>query len=111
MAATGAPGAQAWAGRLRGARSPRPGPGWARVARPHSPGSGSDRGCSSSVAAFRDTQPGPGCADREGNSAAAAAATTADSSAWAAAAAAAAAERSRARSAAAAFMGQVRPRP
>lgn len=80
MTATGAPGTQAWAARLRGARSPRPGPGWAQVARPHSPESGSDWGCSSSVAAVRDTQPGPGCADRAGNSAAAAAAVAA--AAW-----------------------------
>lgn len=106
MAPTGAPGAQAWAARLRGARSPRPGRGWARVARPHSPGSGSDRG-RSSAAAVQDTQPRSRCADRAGNSTAAAAATAADASAWATAAA----ERSRACSAAAAFMGQARPRP
>lgn len=93
--------------RLRWARSPRPGRGRARVAGPHSPGSGSGRGRSAAAAAAaRDTQPGPRCADRAGNSAAAAA-TTADSSAWAAAAA----ERSRARRPAAAFIGQASPRP
>lgn len=104
MAAASAPGAQARAARLRGARSPRLGWSQAGVTGPHSPGSGSGRGRN---AAARDApQPGPRCADRAGNSAATAAAATADSSVRAATA-----ERSRARRVATTFIAKFGPAP